>query len=224
MSPTTRATTIVVSGALILSTAACGGGGTGATAPPSSPPSSPLSSPTQGSGSHHTRATHTPSSPGTPAATEFNPPGDIPDNQVFLDFAVHGVHVRVPEGWAKKSAHGTTTFTDHYNSVSLGTISARHAPSVTSAKRQEVPSLSASVSKFHLQRVIATTRAGQRVVEIDYLLDSAQDPVTGKVVRDAAQRFEFFRAGREAVLTLTGPQNADNVDPWRLVSNSLRWH
>jgi hypothetical protein len=43
------------------------------------------------------------------------------------------------------------------------------------------------------------------------------------VVRDAAQRYLFWHDGQQAVLTLTGPKNADNVDPWRLVSNSLRW-
>jgi hypothetical protein len=81
-----------------------------------------------------------------------------------------------------------------------------------------------SVAKFQLRRVTPTTRAGQKVVEIDYLLDSAPDQVTGKVIRDIAYRFEFYRGGREAVLTLTGPRNADNVDPWRLVSNSVAWH
>jgi hypothetical protein len=26
------------------------------------------------------------------------------------------------------------------------------------------------------------------------------------------------------VLTLSGPKGADNVDPWRIVSDSLKWH
>jgi hypothetical protein len=29
--------------------------------------------------------------------------------------------------------------------------------------------------------------------------------------------------GREVVLTLSGPKGADNVDPWRIVTDSLRW-
>jgi hypothetical protein len=37
------------------------------------------------------------------------------------------------------------------------------------------------------------------------------------------ERYEFWRAGREVVLTLAGPVDADNVDPWRTVSDSLRW-
>jgi hypothetical protein len=33
----------------------------------------------------------------------------------------------------------------------------------------------------------------------------------------------FTRGGRTAVLTLSGPRGADNVDPWRIVTDSLRW-
>jgi hypothetical protein len=47
--------------------------------------------------------------------------------------------------------------------------------------------------------------------------------VTGKRHRDAVERYVFVRAGRAAVLTLSGPQGADNVDPWRIITGSLRW-
>jgi hypothetical protein len=223
MRSTTRISTIVVCGVALFTPTACG-----QVHPVASPPSPTRSvtSRTTSAPSHSAKPhqTHSASSPGTPAATEFNPPGDIPDNQVFVDFALHGVHIRVPEGWARKTTNGDTGFTDHYNSVALQVGPASHAPTVASARAVEVPQLKSSVTKFQLQRVRPASRAGQQVTEIDYLLDSAQDPVTGKVVRDAAQRFEYFRGGRVAVLTLTGPQNADNVDPWSLVSNSLRWH
>ena len=42
-------------------------------------------------------------------------------------------------------------------------------------------------------------------------------------VRDAVLRYAFFPNGTEAVLTLSGPKGADNVDAWRTISNSLRW-
>ena len=60
-------------------------------------------------------------------------------------------------------------------------------------------------------------------MHITYLLDSAPNPVTDKVVRDAVERYEFWHAGQEAILTLTGPEHADNVDPWQIVSDSLQW-
>jgi hypothetical protein len=47
--------------------------------------------------------------------------------------------------------------------------------------------------------------------------------VTGKVYTDVVERYEFFRNGTEAIVTLSGPSGADNVDPWRTVTNSFRW-
>jgi hypothetical protein len=47
--------------------------------------------------------------------------------------------------------------------------------------------------------------------------------VTGKAGRDAVQRYVFFHNGTRVTLTLSGPQAADNVDPWRIVSDSVRW-
>src|SRR6476646_6773775 len=34
-------------------------------------------------------------------ATEINPAGDIPDTQVFVEYAADGYAVQVPEGWAR---------------------------------------------------------------------------------------------------------------------------
>lgn len=203
-----RTIAAIVVGAAILSTSAACGGNNSNAGP--RPPGSPSSA-------------QPPSSPSSPAATEFNPPGDIPDSTVFVPFSLAGVHIRVPEGWARKGGNGEATFSDHYNSIALHVSAASKAPTVATAKRNEVAQLKSSVPKFQLKHVTATTRAGQHVVEVVYLRDSAPDQVTGKVVRDIAYRFEFFHKGKEAVLTLTGPRNADNVDPWRLVSNSLRW-
>jgi hypothetical protein len=37
------------------------------------------------------------------------------------------------------------------------------------------------------------------------------------------ERYVFFHKGKDVVLTLSGPKGADNVDPWRIVTDSLRW-
>jgi hypothetical protein len=58
---------------------------------------------------------------------------------------------------------------------------------------------------------------------IRYSADSQPDPVTGRVFRDAVERYDFYRNGTEAVVTLAGPSGADNVDPWRTVTNSFQW-
>jgi hypothetical protein len=144
---------------------------------------------------------------------------------VFVDFRVAGsvVHIKVPEGWARRTNAGVTTFTDNYNSIAISVAPRASAPTVQSAKRQDVPRLKATVSHFAQGDVAKVQRRHGSAVLITYLLDSAQNRVTGKVVRDAAERYEFWHGGTEAILTLTGPRGADNVDPWRLVSDSLAW-
>ena len=56
------------------------------------------------------------SSPGAPNpnAPEKSPPGDIPDNQVYVAYRVPGGHValKVPEGWAQTRSGSTVTFSD----------------------------------------------------------------------------------------------------------------
>jgi hypothetical protein len=47
--------------------------------------------------------------------------------------------------------------------------------------------------------------------------------VTGKSVQLDVQRYAFFKSGKETVLTLSGAVNADNVDPWKIVTDSFRW-
>src|SRR2546423_1505948 len=71
--------------------------------------------------------------------------------------------------------------------------------------------------------VAASGRRAGRAVRITYRPQSPATPVTGKTTRDEVERYEFWKAGNEAILTLSGPVGADNVDPWRLVTDSLRW-
>ena len=42
----------------------------------------------------------------TPVAPEKNPPGDIPDTQVFVEYrsAGGGYQLEVPEGWARRGS------------------------------------------------------------------------------------------------------------------------
>jgi hypothetical protein len=208
-------------GVLLVAVLATGcGSKSGTTAPPAatttgSNPAGPTSHST------HSRT----SAPPTPHATEFNPPGDIPDNAVFVDHVAPGsrVHFVVPEGWARSASGGVTTFTDKYNSISIEVRPVTHAPTVASARRNDVPQLRRSVTKFALNGIARVSRQHSAAVHLVYGLDSRPNPVTGKVVRDVAERFEFWHAGQEAILTLTGPQNADNVDPWQTVSDSLQW-
>jgi hypothetical protein len=159
-------------------------------------------------------------------ATEVNPAGDIPDNQAFV--AVTGdsgtYSIKVPEGWARTSTGSTSmTFTDKLNSISADSSSVSAAPTVDSVKTTLVPSLESSRTKFQLGDVKTFTRPGGSGVVVRYLMDSAPNAVTGKVERDQADAYVFWKNGEQVILTVSGPQGADNVDPWNVVTGSFTW-
>jgi hypothetical protein len=130
--------------------------------------------------------------------------------------------VKAPEGWARTVSSTGVSFTDKLNIITIQMVRAA-APTAASARTAEVPKIQGSANGFSLTGVSRVSRPAGTVVLIRYSADSQPDPVTGKVFRDAVERYEFYRNGTEAVVTLAGPAGADNVDPWRTVTNSFRW-
>jgi hypothetical protein len=165
------------------------------------------------------RATTTPGS-----KPEVSPAGDIPDNQAYVPYVVPGtgLSVNVPEGWSRSAASGATTFTDKLNAIGVETAKRATAPSVASVKQDDVRKL-AALPGYHAGTVTSVRRTPGTAIRVTYLADAAADAVTGKTRIDAFERYLFFHRGRVAVLTLSGPKGADNVDPWRLVTDSVRW-
>jgi hypothetical protein len=185
--------------------------------------SSSVSSPATGPTSP--AASSAPGSAGAaPAGTESPPPGDIPDSTVYVAYqATSGQYqVKVPEGWARTVSAADVSFTDKLNTITIQTVLAA-APTLASALATEVPRIKGSVRGFVLTGVTTVARTAGTAVLIRYSADSQPDPVTGKVYRDAVERYEFYRDGTESVLTVAGPVGADNVDPWRTVTNSFQW-
>lgn len=156
---------------------------------------------------------------------EYSPPGDIPDDQVFVPYSPPGADfgVKVPDGWSRSTEGRAVVLTDKLNSVRIESVPAAAAPTVASATSQEVAQIPATAANYTAGDVTTVDRKAGQAVLITYEADSAPDPVTNKVVRDAVERYEFWRHGEEAVLTLSGPVGADNVDPWRIVSDSFIW-
>jgi hypothetical protein len=161
----------------------------------------------------------------SPNAKESSPPGDIPDNQTFVRFTLPGggFSVRVPEGWARRTAGAAVVFTDKLNTIRIESHAASAPLTATAARGGELGRLARSVKGFKPGEVSTVTRKAGTAVRITYLAASPADPVTGKTVTDAVERYVFFHKGRAVVLTLSGPKGADNVDPWRLVTDSVRW-
>jgi hypothetical protein len=160
-----------------------------------------------------------------PNAPEASPPGDIPDNQAYVVYRPPnaGYSIKVPEGWGRATAGGGVTFSDKLNSIRLEARGTATAASPAAVKRSELPQLAQSVPGFRLSSVTTVDRKGGRAIRISYLAAAKKDPVTGKGGVAAVERYLFFHNGREAVVTLSGAKGADNVDPWKIVTNSLRW-
>jgi len=210
-----RARVLVATGAAVLAIAAAGCGSSSAGSAPSS------------TGVTTGRATPaaTTASAANPTAPEVNPAGDIPDNQAYVRYRVPaaGYSVKVPEGWARTARGGAVTFTDKLNAIRLEWTRGAGAPTVARVTARDLPVLARSVPGYRAGAVTSVTRSAGTAVRVTYLADSPADSVTGTSHTDAVERYVFAHGARGAVLTLSGPKGADNVDPWMTVTDSLTW-
>ncbi|MEA2933259.1 MAG: hypothetical protein QOI56_2044 [Actinomycetota bacterium] len=197
----------------VLGLAACSSGGS---------QKASTAAPDAGSGSACASATTV---AGSDKGPETNPPGDIPDDQAFVAYSPPDAPytVKVPEGWARAESASRVTFTDKLNAIDVVVADTPAPPTVDSARADEVPKLAAAGSCFRLADVKTVRRKAGTAVLITYTADSSPDAVTGKVVNDDVERYLFWTNGKEAVLTLSGPAGSDNVDPWRIVTDSFAW-
>lgn len=159
-----------------------------------------------------------------PNAPEVVAPGDIPDNQVFIPVTPPGAayRVKVPEGWARSDAQGVETFTDKYNSITLRSFPASVAPTVASVRSADLSDVSSDPT-FVIGDVSIVHRSAGAVILATYEIGSAPNPVTGKKALLAVERYIYFHNGTEVTVTLAGAKGADNVDPWKIVTNSFTW-
>jgi hypothetical protein len=197
------------------------------TAPKSTTPSSPAGT---------TPAATTPATTSTAAAPGASPtekpapvdsavPGDIPDTTQFVAHRSDTGHftIKAPEGWAEQSGTSSVTYTGTTNMINVTWTPAAAAPTVQSATSQEVAGLQQSERAFRLGNVSAVTLPAGAAVEITYKANSEPNPVTGKQYLLDVVRYELWRSGTEAVITLSSPAGADNVDPWATVAKSFAW-
>lgn len=160
-----------------------------------------------------------------PNAPEVTPAGDIPDNQAFVTYSPSGAgfSVKVPEGWSRSASGRATTFTDKLNAIRVERVPAAKAPTAAEARRVDQAKLAATVPGYKAGGITVVKRAGGDAVRMTYLARSQPNAVTGKAGTDAVERYTYFHNGSRVVLTLSGPKGADNVDPWKIVTDSLRW-
>jgi hypothetical protein len=218
---THRITALAIAGLLLL--AGCSKS-TETTAVPSKTSSSPKAGPTT-DGPRPTKSSESPVASESPVPVESNPPGDIPDNTQFVSYQSKGggFTISVPEGWARATTKASVSFTDKLNTIAVSWAPAATAPTTASATSTEVPQLKKTERAFKLVGVSSTTFPAGKTVLIGFQENSAPNSVTGKQYRDDVLRYELFNNGQEVVLTLTSPVGSDNIDPWRIVTQSLKW-
>ncbi len=204
MRRSTRRILIGLIGAVLL--AACG--------------SSKSASPTNSSGGATTTVHGAPN----PNAVEVVPPGDIPDNQVFVPYTsvAGGYSVNFPQGWSRRQTATAITFSQNYNAMELTTATVASAPTIASAQSLVSGTLS-SIAGFKLIKIESVTRTSGRAIRIVYTATSGIDPVTSKAVALDVERYLFWHKGTLLTITLSSAKGSDNVDPWKAVTNSVVW-
>jgi hypothetical protein len=163
--------------------------------------------------------------PEQPVKTERNPPGDIPDNQVFVTYTspTGGYEFKAPEGWARSGTGMNISFSDKLNSIAVTVTSASVAPTAASVTAREAVALQQSGRAVEITSVKDVTLPAGPAVLLVYTLNSEPNPVTAKQYRLENTSFLLFNNGRLATLTLSSLKGSDNVDDWRLISRSFRW-
>jgi hypothetical protein len=159
-----------------------------------------------------------------PVPPETNPPGDIPDNQAFVAYsAAGGFSVKVPEGWSRQETPSSAEFTDKLNTIRVAWASAASAPTIATVQSVDVPKLQSSEAAFALSGIGAVALPAGPAILAKYQENSAPNSVTGKQYRLDVLRYSVFHNGMRVDLTLLSPVGADNVDPWKIVTQSLTW-
>lgn len=156
---------------------------------------------------------------------EKNPPGDIPDSQVFVKYqSPLGFSVQVPEGWSRTDHTSGVNFSDKFNKIDISVEPMTAPPSVASATRQQAAELIKRGRAVKMTSIKDVDLPTGPVIVMDYESNSEPNQITNKQLRLESNRYLFFRNGKLATLDLSAPKGADNVDQWRLISQSFRWN
>jgi hypothetical protein len=158
-----------------------------------------------------------------PVAPETNPPGDIPDSQVFVRYqSPLGFVVQVPEGWARTDLNDGVRFTDKYDTAEV-TVTSTAAPSVKSVADTELATLNKQGRAVHVKDVKSVSLPAGPAVLIEYSSNSEPNPVTNKQIRLENNRYIFAKNNKVVRLDLAAPFGADNVDQWQFMASQFSW-
>jgi hypothetical protein len=154
-------------------------------------------------------------------ATEKNPPGDIPDDQVFVTYlsAAGGYRLKVPEGWKRTEQGSDVGFIDKFDGLAVAVDAAAAAPTA----QDVVSRLEKTETGLKVEGVKEVRLPNGPALRAKYEADSEANPVTHKRIRLEKEAYVFYKDGKVATLTVWAPKGADNVDQWKLMSESFHW-
>ncbi len=155
---------------------------------------------------------------------ERNPPGDIPDNQVFIDYiSPLGFSLKVPEGWARRDLPDGVSFADKYGRVTVTQTAAPKIPSVEETKQTLVPDLEKNPRAVKVAAVKSVKLPAGPAILISYGSNSDPNSVTNKAIRLENDRYYFWKDGKLVAVNFSAPAGADNADQWDMMARSFRW-
>lgn len=219
-----RLSSLIAVAAIVIAAlfAGCGSSGGGSTSIRSaSTPSQPATSTTSTVAAKPSCGSSTPSTGASEAASTAA--GDIPDNQQFLSFHTRagGYSISYPEGWARSGSGNDVTFQDKSNTITIKVAPGPQATpaSVTAELKQEAasdPCLSPGTPQV-------VTVGPNQVVKVTYTTQGQKSPVTGQRPKISVDRYVYSKGGKVATVDLATPVGVDNVDAYRMISESFRW-
>ncbi len=174
-----------------------------------------------------TQATESPidNSNEKPVAPEKNPPGDIPDSQVFIKYisATGNYELQVPEGWARSENGTDVKYVDKLDGIQVKISTANDSFTIDNIKKDQVAALEKTGRAVKIKSTEEIKLTGGQAVLVKYDSNSEPDPVTNKQVRLENESIFFNNNGKLAEIVLWAPLGADNIDQWNLISNSFKW-
>src|SRR5260370_7839220 len=154
-------------------------------------------------------------------AAEKNPPGDIPDDQVFVSYtsSAAGYSLKVPEGWARSEKSSDVAFIDKFDGVAVIVDASATAPTV----KDVVARLGKSEKALKVNTEKEIRLPAGSALLIKYECESDANPVTNNRIRLETEASLSYKSDKLRILILCAPIGADNADQWKLISESFRW-
>ena len=208
---------LLLGSVIVVAAAGCVSGGTPTTGtPPAAPSSSAVPSAT-------TSTTAAASASQEPDSGTGTTSGDVPDNAVFLTYrdATLGYSIQYVEGWQVVPSTDGVAIRDKDSSETIQVVSGQ-TDVAAFVSGTDLPSLRGQAG-FQLVRQDTVKINGTDLVHLVYDIPSPPDPVTGKQVPQAVDRYYVAGTGQIAIVSLATPKGVDNVDAFRQMIESFRW-